>query len=43
MRANDGFHLNVTGAQRLARAVQVQVQDALAAESGATTTAAPAG
>jgi hypothetical protein len=43
MRANDGFHLNVTGAQRLARAVQVQVQDALAAESGATTTAAPTG
>jgi len=43
MRANDGFHLNVTGAERLARAVDAQVRDVLAAEAGATTTAAQAG
>jgi hypothetical protein len=42
MRANDGFHLNETGAGKLARAVQTQVEAALAVESAAPTTAAAA-
>jgi uncharacterized protein len=47
MRQGDGFHFNTTGAEKLARAVAVEVQQALAAGtlagSGPSTSTPPAG